>query len=208
MENKDSCLPMTRKVTTTKRRCPWLDLSKPDYIEYHDKEWGVPVHDDRTIFEFLTLEGAQAGLSWYTVLRKRTAYRKAFADFDPAKIARYKKHDLELLLDNPGIIRNQQKILATINNAQRFLEVQAEFGSFDAYIWGFVGGKPVVHKLRRLQDYPATSTESDALSKDLKQRGFKFVGSTICYAHMQATGMINDHVVGCFRRREINDAHR
>ena len=199
---------MTRKVTTTKRRCPWLDLSKPDYIEYHDKEWGVPVHDDRTIFEFLTLEGAQAGLSWYTVLRKRTAYRKAFADFDLAKIARYKQHDLELLLDNPGIIRNQQKILATINNARRFLEVQAEFGSFDAYIWGFVGGKPVVHKLRRLQDYPATSTESDALSKDLKQRGFKFVGSTICYAHMQATGMINDHVVGCFRRREINDAHR
>ena len=197
-----------RKPSTSKRRCPWVDLTKLDYLEYHDKEWGVPVHDDRTIFEFLTLEGAQAGLSWYTVLRKREAYRKAFRQFDPERVARYGKRELESLLNNPGIIRNQQKIVAAINNAQRFLEVQAEFGSFDRYIWRFVNGKPIVHKLRRLKDYPATSVESDALSKDLKQRGFKFVGSTICYAHMQATGMINDHVVDCFRRREIIDSHR
>jgi len=188
-------------------RCPWLDLTKPDYIKYHDEEWGVPVHDDRIIFEFLTLEGAQAGLSWYTVLRKREAYRKAFSEFAPAKVARYGKRQLKSLLNNPGIIRNLQKIEAAINNAKRFLEVQQEFGSFDAYIWRFVGGKPIVHKLRKLKDYPAMSPESDALSMDLKQRGFKFVGSTICYAHMQATGMINDHVVGCFRRRQIVDGY-
>ena len=188
-------------------RCPWLDLTKPDYIKYHDDEWGAPVHDDRIIFEFLTLEGAQAGLSWYTVLRKREAYRKAFSEFDPAKVARYGKRQLKSLLNNPGIIRNLQKIEAAINNAKRFLEVQQEFGSFDAYIWRFVGGKPIVHKLRKLKDYPAMSPESDALSMDLKQRGFKFVGSTICYAHMQATGMINDHVVDCFRRPQIVDGY-
>ena len=188
-------------------RCPWLDLTKPDYIKYHDDEWGAPVHDDRIIFEFLTLEGAQAGLSWYTVLRKREAYRKAFSEFDPAKVARYGKRQLKSLLNNLGIIRNLQKIEAAINNAKRFLEVQQEFGSFDAYIWRFVGGKPIVHKLRKLKDYPAMSPESDALSMDLKQRGFKFVGSTICYAHMQATGMINDHVVDCFRRRQIVDGY-
>jgi DNA-3-methyladenine glycosylase I len=187
----------------SKHRCPWVDLTKPDYVAYHDNEWGVPVHDDRRIFEFLTLEGAQAGLSWYTVLRKREAYRKAFARFDPRKVARYDNKELASLLKTPGIIRNQQKIIAAINNAQCFLEIQKEFGSFDRYIWRFVNGKPIVHKLRRLTDYPVTSAESDALSKDLKQRGFKFVGSTICYAHMQATGMINDHVVGCFRRQEI-----
>ena len=188
-------------------RCPWLDLTKPDYLKYHDEEWGAPVHDDSIIFEFLTLEGAQAGLSWYTVLRKREAYRKAFSEFDPAKVARYGKRQLKSLLNNPGIIRNLQKIEAAINNAMRFLEVQQEFGSFDAYIWRFVGGKPIVHKLRKLKDYPAMSPESDALSMDLKQRGFKFVGSTICYAHMQATGMINDHVVDCFRRRQIVDGY-
>src|SRR5262245_39274940 len=193
------------KANVVKHRCPWVDLTKPDYVAYHDKEWGVPVHDDTKIFEFLILEGAQAGLSWYTVLRKREAYRKAFREFDPERVARYGKSELASLINNPGIIRNQQKILAAINNARRFLKVQAEFGSFDRYIWRFVGGKPILHKLRRLKDYPATSTESDALSKDLKQRGFKFVGSTICYAHMQATGMINDHVVGCFRRQEILD---
>ena len=196
------------KDKTAKRRCAWVDLTKADYIEYHDKEWGVPVHDDRTIFEFLTLEGAQAGLSWYTVLRKRQAYRKAFRQFDPERVARYGKREVVSLLNNRGIIRNQQKIVAAINNAQRFLAVQQEFGSFNAYIWRFVNGNPIVHKLRRLKDYPTTSIESDALSKDLKQRGFKFVGSTICYAHMQATGMINDHVVDCFRRREIADSHR
>ena len=191
------------KANITKHRCPWVDLTKPDYVAYHDKEWGVPVHDDQRIFEFLILEGAQAGLSWYTVLRKREAYRKGFRQFDPKRVARYGKKELTSLLNNPGIIRNQQKIVAAIHNAQRFLEVQKEFGSFDAYIWRFVNGKPIVHKLRRLKDYPATIAESDALSKDLKQRGFKFVGSTICYAHMQATGMVNDHVVDCFRRREI-----
>ena len=194
-----------RKDKPARRRCPWVDLTKLDYVEYHDTEWGVPVHDDRTIFEFLTLEGAQAGLSWYTVLRKREAYRKSFRQFNPEQVARYGKRELGSLLNNPGIIRNQQKILAAINNAQRFLEVQTEFGSFDRYIWRFVGGKPILHKLRWLKDYPVTSAESDALSKDLKQRGFKFVGSTICYAHMQATGMINDHVVDCFRRQEILD---
>ena len=202
----DALLPI-RYMPKNITRCPWLDLTKPDYIKYHDEEWGVPVHDDRIIFEFLTLEGAQAGLSWYTVLRKREAYRKAFSEFDPAKVARYGKRQLKSLLNNPGIIRNLQKIEAAINNAKRFLEVQQEFGSFDAYIWRFVGGKPIVHKLRKLKDYPAMSPESDALSMDLKQRGFKFVGSTICYAHMQATGMINDHVVDCFRRRQIVDGY-
>ncbi len=184
-------------------RCPWVDLTKPDYVEYHDREWGVPVHDDRVMFEFLTLEAAQAGLSWYTVLRKREAYREAFAGFDPEKVSRYGKRQVRALLKNSGIIRNQAKILAAINNAGKFVEVQEKFGGFVPYIWRFVGGKPVVHRLRALKDYPATSPESDALSKDLKQRGFKFVGSTICYAHMQATGMINDHSVGCFRRREL-----
>ena len=188
-------------------RCPWVDLSKPDYVDYHDQEWGVPVHDDRTIFEFLTLEGAQAGLSWYTVLRKRDAYRKAFADFDPEKVARYGKRQIGALLNNPGVIRNRLKIAATVNNAGKFLDVQAEFGSFDKYIWKFVDGRPIVNRLRALKDYPSTSRESDALSKDLKQRGFKFVGSTIVYAHMQATGMVNDHVASCFRREPIIAAY-
>jgi len=184
-------------------RCPWVDLSKPDYVEYHDREWGVPVHDDRVMFEFLTLEAAQAGLSWYTVLRKRTAYREAFAEFDPEKVARFGKRQIAALLKNQNIIRNQAKIVAAINNAQKFLAVQEEFGSFDNYIWRFVEGRPIVHRLKNLKDYPATTPESDALSKDLKQRGFKFVGSTICYAHMQATGMVNDHVAACFRRDPI-----
>jgi DNA-3-methyladenine glycosylase I len=185
------------------KRCPWVDLSKPDYVEYHDREWGVPVHDDNRIFEFLTLEGAQAGLSWYTVLRKRDAYRKAFSGFEPAKVARFGKRQIESLLQNDGIIRNHAKILAAINNAGKFLDVQEEFGSFDSYVWRFVGGRPIVHRLRTVKDFKATSPESDAMSKDLKKRGFKFVGSTICYAHMQATGMINDHMAGCFRRQEI-----
>ena len=184
-------------------RCPWVDLSKPDYVEYHDREWGVPVHDDRVMFEFLTLEAAQAGLSWYTVLRKRAAYREAFAEFDPEEVARFGKRQIAALLKNQNIIRNQAKIVAAINNAQKFLAVQEEFGSFDNYIWRFVEGRPIVHRLKNLKDYPATTPESDALSKDLKQRGFKFVGSTICYAHMQATGMVNDHVAACFRRDPI-----
>ncbi len=184
-------------------RCPWVDLSKPDYIDYHDKEWGVPLHDDRLLFEFLTLEGAQAGLSWYTVLRKRENYRSAFDRFDPKKIARYKEKKIAALMGDAGIIRNRLKIQATVNNAARFLEVQADFGSFDHYIWHFVGGRPIVNRLKKIEDYPATTKESDALSKDLRRRGFKFIGSTICYAHMQATGMVNDHSLDCFRRKEI-----
>jgi DNA-3-methyladenine glycosylase I len=195
------------KGLENRHRCPWVDLSKPDYVDYHDTEWGVPVHDDRTIFEFLTLEAAQAGLSWYTVLRKRAAYRAAFADFNAEKVARYGKKQLDALLDNVGIIRNRAKIHAAVNNAERFLEVQKEFGSFDKYIWGFVGGKPIVNRIKTLKDYPATSPESDALSKDLKQRGFRFVGSTIIYAHMQATGMVNDHAANCFRRAPIIAAY-
>ncbi len=186
-----------------KDRCPWVDLSKPDYVAYHDEEWGVPVHNDKLIFEFLTLEGAQAGLSWYIVLRKRQAYREAFAGFDPEKVARFGKRQTEALLKNAGIIRNRAKIAAAINNAAKFLEVREEFGSFDNYIWRFVDGRPLIHRLKALKDYPVSSAESDAMSKDLKQRGFKFVGSTICYAHMQATGMVNDHAMSCFRRSEI-----
>jgi len=191
------------KGFTNSDRCPWVDMTKADYVEYHDREWGVPVHDDRTIFEFLTLEAAQAGLSWYTVLRKRAAYREAFAGFDAQKVARFGKKQIEALLKNPGIIRNRLKIAAAVNNAGKFLEVQERFGSFDAYIWRFVGGKPIVNRLKTLKDYRATSRESDALSKDLRQRGFKFVGSTIIYAHMQATGMVNDHIESCFRRKPI-----
>jgi DNA-3-methyladenine glycosylase I len=184
-------------------RCPWIYPEHQDYIDYHDCEWGVPVYDDRIIFEFLTLEAAQAGLSWYTVLRKRNNYRQAFAGFDPEKVARYGKRQMASLINNQGIIRNQAKILAAINNARKFLQIQEQFGGFHAYIWRFVNGKPIVHQIRQLKDYPATSAESDALSKDLKQRGFKFVGSTVCYAHMQATGMINDHIITCFRRNQI-----
>jgi DNA-3-methyladenine glycosylase I len=188
---------------TALTRCPWVDLEKPDYIAYHDEEWGVPVHDDRLLFEFLTLEAAQAGLSWYTVLRKRENYRSVFDGFDPAKVSRYDSRKVERLMADAGIIRNRAKILAAINNAKRFLQVQKEFGSFDAYIWGFTGGKPLVNKLRGRGDYRATSPESDAMSKDLKKRGFKFVGSTICYAHMQATGMVNDHIVACHRHKAV-----
>ena len=189
------------------RRCPWVDLSKPDYVAYHDTEWGVPVHDDRLLFEFLTLEGAQAGLSWYTVLRKRENYRLAFDRFNPEKVAKYGDRKVQELLGNAGIIRNKAKILAAINNARRFLEIQKTFGSFDAYIWQFVDGKPIVNQIRQVKDYPATSRESDAMSKDLRQRGFQFVGSTVCYAHMQATGMVNDHTMTCARRKEIIDGY-
>jgi DNA-3-methyladenine glycosylase I len=184
-------------------RCPWVDGGKPDYVAYHDEEWGVPVHDDRTIFEFLILEGAQAGLSWYTVLRKREHYRWVYDGFDPERVARYGAEKITTLLADPGIIRNRLKVEASVVNARRFLTVQDEFGSFDAYIWRFVGGEPIVNTRRTLDDYPATSAESDSLSRDLRQRGFKFVGSTICYAHMQATGMVNDHTVDCFRRGEL-----
>ena len=188
------------------QRCPWLDLDKPDYVAYHDREWGVPVHDDRKHFEFLTLESAQAGLSWYTVLRKRVNYRQAFAEFDPAQVARFSAARVEQLLQDPGLIRNRRKIGAVVENARHFLAVQDEFGCFDAYIWRFVAGQPIVNEFRTRADLPATSRESDALSKDLKHRGFKFIGSTVIYAHMQATGMVNDHVLGCFRRAQILNA--
>jgi DNA-3-methyladenine glycosylase I len=197
--------------TAEPKRCPWVDpwinRERSDYIDYHDIEWGVPVHDDRRMFEFLTLETAQAGLSWYTVLRRRESYREAFDGFDPDKVARYDSRKIEALLSDPGIIRNRQKVLAAVNNARRFLEVQEAFGSFDSYIWRFVDGCPRVNTLRTLADYPATSSESDAMSKDLRKRGFSFVGSTICYAHMQATGMVNDHTIDCFRRQPIIDAY-
>jgi len=184
-------------------RCPWVDLGKPDYVRYHDEEWGVPVHDDRLLFEFLTLEAAQAGLSWYTILKKRENYRAAFDNFEPTAVALYGEEKVEELLADAGIVRNRAKIRSAILNARMFLEVQKEFGSFDAYIWGFVGGKPQVRHPRGLEDFRATSPESDALSRDMKKRGFKFLGSTVCYAHMQATGMVDDHAVSCFRKKSI-----
>jgi len=184
------------------KRCEWAG-SDPLYIEYHDNEWGVPVHDDRKIFEMLVLEGAQAGLNWLTVLRKRENYRKAFDNFDPRKVAKYDSKKLQELLANEGIIRNKLKIHSAIQNARAFLEVQKEFGSFDAYIWQFVGGRPIRNSWKSLSELPAQTAESEAMSKDLKRRGFGFVGPTICYAHMQATGMVNDHVVTCFRYKEV-----
>ncbi len=183
-------------------RCPWC-LKFDQYIRYHDEEWGVPVHDDRKHFEFLILEGAQAGLSWSIILKKREGYRKNFADFDPEKVARFSLKRIEKILTDPGVIRNRLKINAAINNAKLFLQVQKEFGSFDKYIWRFVKEKPIVNRWKTTANIPPTSMESDALSKDLRKRGFKFVGSTVMYAHMQACGLINDHLVGCFRFREI-----
>jgi DNA-3-methyladenine glycosylase I len=184
------------------KRCAWAESGDGLYIDYHDREWGVPVHDDRTQFEFLILEGAQAGLSWATILRKRAAYRQAFAGFDPKKVARFGRRDVAGLLRNPGIVRNRLKVEAAVSNARAFLAVQEEFGSFERYIWGFVGGKPLLNRRKTMKDIPATSPESEALSRDLKRRGFKFVGSTIIYAHLQATGLVNDHVLSCFRYRE------
>ena len=183
------------------RRCKWAEGVSLDYIEYHDKEWGVPVRDDRVQFEFLILEGAQAGLSWSTILNQRDGYRRAFADFDPAKVARFTAKRIEKLLADPSIVRNRLKVNSAVTNARAFLKVQKEFGTFSDYIWDFVGGEPIQTNVRKDSDIPATSAESDALSKDLKKRGFKFVGSTIIYAHMQATGMVNDHVTGCFRHK-------
>jgi len=186
-------------------RCPWLDTSKPDYVDYHDHEWGVPVYDDTKLFEYLTLESAQAGLSWYSILKRRMGYREAFADFNVQQVANFSEQDIQTLLCNEKIIRNQQKIRAAVNNAQKFIEIQQAFGSFSQYMWQFVGHKPIVNQFKALSDYPATSPESDAFSKDLKKRGFKFIGSTICYAHMQACGMVNDHSLDCFRRQQILD---
>ena len=186
---------MAKAVT----RCAWAQGVSLDYIEYHDNEWGVPVFDDRAQFEFLILEGAQAGLSWSTILNKREGYRKAFAGFDVEKVARFSEKRIEKLLQNPDIVRNRLKVSSAVTNAKAFLAVQKEFGSFSEYVWSFVGGRPIQNRFSKDGDIPATSPESDALSKDLKTRGFKFVGSTIIYAHMQATGMVNDHVTGCFR---------
>jgi DNA-3-methyladenine glycosylase I len=188
---------MVKKI----RRCKWAEGVSLDYIEYHDKEWGVPVYDDKVQFEFLLLEGAQAGLSWSTILNKREGYRKAFAGFDVEKVARFTKKRVEKLLQDPAIVRNRLKVESAVTNAQAFITLQEEFGSFSKYIWGFVDGEPMQNRFSKDGDIPATSPESDALSKDLKQRGFRFVGSTIVYAHMQATGLVNDHVTGCFRHR-------
>ena len=178
------------------KRCPWC-LASPEYMAYHDREWGRPVHDDRVLFEFLVLEGAQAGLSWSTILAKRENYRKAFAQFEPAKVARFTPARIERLLGDPGIVRNRLKVAGAVRNARAFLAVQKEFGSFDAYVWAFVGGKPLVNRRTSLKAVPATTPESDALSKDLGKRGFTFVGSTIMYAFMQAVGMVNDHLITC-----------
>jgi DNA-3-methyladenine glycosylase I len=185
-----------------KFRCPWC-LGFEEYIQYHDNEWGVPVHDDRVHFEFLLLEGAQAGLSWSMILKKRENYRKAFAGFDPAKVARFSTAKIEKLLQDPGIVRNRLKVNAAVNNAKRFLEVQREFGSFDKYIWSFVNGRPIVNKRKSIKEVPPTTKESDLLSKDLIKRGFKFVGSTVIYSHMQACGLVNDHLVGCWRYARV-----
>jgi DNA-3-methyladenine glycosylase I len=186
-----------------KRRCHWAPAGKPLYLAYHDEEWGVPAHDDRHLFEMLILEGAQAGLSWETILNKRAAYRRAFDRFDPRKVAAYDARKVRSLLADAGIVRNRLKIAAAIRNARGFLEVRDEFGSFDAYIWRFVGGKPKQNAWREHQRIPARTPESDAMSKDLKRRGFTFVGSTICYAYMQAVGMVNDHLTTCFRYRQV-----
>lgn len=183
-------------------RCAWAE-SDPLYVDYHDREWGVPVHDDRLLFEFLVLEGAQAGLSWLTILRKREGYRRAFAGFEPAAVAAYGPEDVERLLADSGIVRNRLKVESAVANACAFLNVQEEFGSFSEYIWGFVAGEPIQNEWRTLAEIPTKTAEAEALSRDLKKRGFRFVGPTICYAHMQATGMVNDHVVDCFRWSEL-----
>jgi len=186
-----------------RKRCAWVTGADPMMIDYHDREWGVPVRDDRKHFEFLVLEGAQAGLSWSTILKRREGYRRAFEDFDPQKVARFTGKKIEQLIQDPSMIRNRQKIEATVRNAQHFLDIQAEFGSFDAYAWRFVDGRPLLNRRKTAKDVPATSPQSDAFSKDLKSRGFGFVGSTIIYAHMQAIGMVNDHLVDCFRYSEV-----
>ncbi|OQW53468.1 MAG: DNA-3-methyladenine glycosylase [Proteobacteria bacterium SG_bin7] len=185
-----------------KTRCAWCGTD-PTYVKYHDNEWGVPVYNDTKLFEFLILEGAQAGLSWITILKRREGYRKAFANFDPKKVAKFDKKKISQLLRDPGIIRNRLKIESAVSNAKLFLEIQKEFGSFSKYQWQFVNGKPLANKIRKLSEIKATSKESDAFSKDLKKRGFKFVGSTIMYAHMQAVGMVNDHVTSCFRYSKL-----
>jgi DNA-3-methyladenine glycosylase I len=192
-------------IDKNKKRCTWCEGLYEEYVKYHDEEWGVPVHDDQIHFEFLILEGAQAGLSWSTILKRRKGYRKAFADFNPEIVAQYDDEKYEELLRDTSIIRNRLKIKSAINNAQRFLEVQQEFGSFDTYIWGFTNGIPVVNTWIKMSEIPAKTDLSDRISKDLKKRGFNFVGSTIIYAHLQATGIVNDHEVSCFRYKELTE---
>jgi DNA-3-methyladenine glycosylase I len=195
MNNENSALKICR--------CSWLDTSKPDYVKYHDEEWGVPLYDDQKLFEYLCLESAQAGLSWYTILKRRDGYRAAFDNFDVNIVATYDQNKVEALLQDVSIIRHRAKINATINNAQYFIDIQKEFGSFSAYMWQFVNNKTIVNSWNTSDNSPATSPESDAWCKDLKQRGFKFVGPTICYAHMQACGMVNDHNIDCYKRSQI-----
>ncbi|MCO4797747.1 MAG: DNA-3-methyladenine glycosylase I [Colwelliaceae bacterium] len=185
-------------------RCPWLDTTKADYVRYHDEEWGVPVHDDKKMFEFIILESAQAGLSWYTILKRRNGYKNAFANFDVVKVSNFNDEKIEELMQDSSIIRNKLKIKAAISNAKIFIEIQKEFGSFCNYLWAFVDNKTIINTVKSLDDYPATSPISDTISKDLKKRGFKFFGSTICYAHLQACGLINDHSESCFRKSEVN----
>jgi DNA-3-methyladenine glycosylase I len=191
----------------SKKRCAWVEDTFPEYIKYHDEEWGIPVHNDRTHFEFLILEGAQAGLSWSTILKRRNGYRKAFANFDPEKVAQFDEAKIQELLQDEGIIRNKLKVRSAVTNAQLFLDIQKEFGSFDTYIWEFVGGEPIINHWKSIKEVPATTKESEALSKSLKKRGFKFVGSTIIYAHMQACGLVMDHTMDCFRYAELNTEH-
>ena len=194
---------MTRALGSKRSsRCPWGD-SHPLYVAYHDREWGLPAHGDRRLFEMLLLEGAQASLSWLTILKKRASYRRAFDRFDPEKIAAYDARKVRALLADPGIVRNRLKVRAFIDNAQAFLDVRREYGTFDAYIWQFVNGRPKVNRWKTMKEVPPRTPESDAMSRDLRERGFRFVGSTICYAFMQATGMVNDHLVTCFRHREV-----
>ncbi|MDR9418633.1 DNA-3-methyladenine glycosylase I [Gracilimonas sp.] len=188
----------------SKKRCSWVENTFPEYIKYHDEEWGVPVHDDRTHFEFLILEGAQAGLSWSTILKRREGYRNAFANFDPEKVARFDEAKIQELLQDEGIIRNKLKVRSAVTNAQLFLDIQEEFESFDTYIWQFVGGEPIINHWESMKKVPATTKESDTLAKDLKKRGFKFTGSTIMYAHMQACGLVMDHTTDCFRHEELS----
>jgi DNA-3-methyladenine glycosylase I len=195
-------VPGQPKSGDNKIRCTWSGTD-PIYVAYHDKEWGVPVYDDQELFEFLILEGAQAGLSWITILKRRENYRKAFSSFDPNKVARYDRRKIERLLNNEGIIRNRLKVESTVKNARAFLKIQKEFGSFSAYQWGFVGGRPKANRFRSMSEIPAQTTEATAFSKDLKKRGFSFVGPTIIYAHMQAVGMVNDHVTQCFRHKAL-----
>jgi len=196
----------TLDCMTGQTRCEWVPVDRPNYLAYHDEEWGVPVHDDVHLFEMLTLEGAQAGLSWSTILNKRAGYRRAFAGFDPTRVARFSPAKEERLLRDPSIVRNRLKVASTVANARAVLDVQHEVGSLDAYLWAFVGGAPIVNRWRSLDDIPAETAESRAMSKDMKRRGFRFVGPAVCYAFMQACGLVNDHVMSCFRYREVNQS--